>query len=54
MSVAVEGNKAEAVLKAFLGPPKPGRIAWTMMRSGGFGRGGMGQLQTILGGFGAR
>jgi phytoene dehydrogenase-like protein len=42
---------SEAVLKAFLGPPGPGRIAWTMMRSGGFGRGGMGQLQTILGGY---
>ncbi len=42
---------SEAVLEAFLGPPNPGRIAWTMLRSGGFGRGGMGQLRTILGGY---
>ena len=42
---------SEAVLRTFLGPPKAGRIAWAMARSGGFGRGGAGQLQTILGGY---
>lgn len=42
---------SRAVLDVFLSPPKPGKVAWTMARSGGFGRGGLGQLQTILGSY---
>ncbi len=43
---------SEGVLRAFLSTPTPGRIVWTMMRSGGFGgRGGMGKLQTVLGSY---
>ncbi|MBA2571560.1 MAG: NAD(P)/FAD-dependent oxidoreductase [Gemmatimonadetes bacterium] len=43
---------SEGVLRAFLSTPTPGRIAWTMMRSGGFGgRGGMSKLQTVLGSY---
>jgi phytoene dehydrogenase-like protein len=42
---------SRAVLQAFLAPPKPGRVAWTMARSGGFARGGLGQLQAILGSY---
>ena len=42
---------SESVLETFLGPPKPLRIGWTMARGGGFGRGGLPQLQTILGSY---
>lgn len=43
---------SRAVLKAFLGPPGAGRIAWTMARGGGFGgSGGMARLQSILGSY---
>lgn len=42
---------SRAVLQAFLGPPAPGRIGWTMARGGGFARGGLGQLQGILGSY---
>ncbi|HEV2131389.1 MAG TPA: NAD(P)/FAD-dependent oxidoreductase, partial [Longimicrobiaceae bacterium] len=40
---------SRAVLASFLKVPAPGKIAWTMARSGGFGRGGLRQLQGILG-----
>lgn len=43
---------SRAVLKAFLGQPTPGRIAWTMATGGGFGgSGGMARLQTIMGSY---
>lgn len=42
---------SQAVLRAFLGPPAAGRIAWTMGRGGGFARGGADRLQGILGSY---
>ncbi len=42
---------SEAVLRTFLAPPKPAKVMGTMARSGGFGRGGLSQLQTILGSY---
>lgn len=42
---------SRAVLQAFLEVPTPGRIGWTMARGGGFARGGLGQLQGILGSY---
>jgi phytoene dehydrogenase-like protein len=42
---------SRAVLDTFLAPPGPGRVAWTMARGGGFTRGGIGRLQTILGSY---
>jgi phytoene dehydrogenase-like protein len=42
---------SRAVLDTFLAPPNPGKVAWTMARSGGFGRGGLGKLQSILGSY---
>ncbi len=42
---------SEAVLDTFLAPPKAGRMAWTMMRKGGFRSGGMERLRTILGSY---
>lgn len=42
---------SQAVLRAFLGPPSAGRIAWTMAGGGGFARGGADRLQSILGSY---
>lgn len=42
---------SQAVLASFLTVPTPGKIAWTMARSGGFARGGLRQLQGILGSY---
>ena len=43
---------SEGVLRSFLSVPTPGRIGWTMMRSGGFsGRGALAKLQTVLGSY---
>lgn len=42
---------SEGVLRAFLQAPHPGRVAWTLARSGGFGGGGLAPLQTILGSY---
>lgn len=42
---------AQAVLRVFLQPPTPARVGWTMARSGGFARGGLGLTQTILGSY---
>ncbi|MBA4158119.1 MAG: NAD(P)/FAD-dependent oxidoreductase [Gemmatimonadetes bacterium] len=42
---------SRAVLQTFLNPPKPGKVAWTMARSGGFARGGLPKLQQILGSY---
>lgn len=42
---------SEGVLRAFLAPPTPGKVAWTLARSGGFGAGGLAGLQTILGSY---
>ncbi len=40
---------SHAVLRAFLAPPTPGRVAWTMAAGGGFAKGGLPKLQGILG-----
>jgi phytoene dehydrogenase-like protein len=42
---------SRAVLDAFLRPPTPGRVAWTMASAGGFGGGGLPRLQGILGSY---
>jgi phytoene dehydrogenase-like protein len=42
---------SEAVLRAFLGAPTAGRLAWTMGTGGGFARGGAEKLQDILGSY---
>lgn len=42
---------SDAVLRVFLEPPKPARVAWSMARSGGFGGGGLAPLQSVLGGY---
>ncbi|MDB4951479.1 MAG: dependent oxidoreductase [Gemmatimonadetes bacterium] len=42
---------SRAVLKAFLAPPAPGRVAWSMASAGGFRSGGMERLRTILGSY---
>ena len=42
---------SRAVLRTFLAPPSPGRLAWTMAAGGGFARGGGPLLQEILGSY---
>lgn len=42
---------SRAVLRAFLGPPTPARLAWTMAGGGGFAKGGAPFLQEILGSY---
>lgn len=45
------GPVSRSVLKAFLAPPHPGKIALAMATGGGFAKGGMGELQAILGSY---
>jgi phytoene dehydrogenase-like protein len=43
---------SRAVLQAFLAPPTPGKIAWTLARGGGFaGNGGLARVQAIVGSY---
>jgi phytoene dehydrogenase-like protein len=42
---------SQAVLRSFLAPPNPGRVAWTLAAAGGMRRGGLDRTRVLLGSY---